>query len=479
MLDSTVQQMTYYNQDPTGNFYPYTYNYDESYLPNHYGTDQQDQSQNYQQLSYFEQEPTVELPSLEDPFHSQEVDQSFADKFQGDMEEGDIESAKTELEGHDKGKKIHYEDFSKYQPKVPFPSALEGKPIGKQKLDQNEDSSDQMFEKEGADETKAQTEAKFNSQMEEAEKVEQELPQSCILVTSSTPPSINLNEEEAPQVKVKASNCKFIQRMCIIAGTPRSHHTLMNEHQIAIPCRSTIQWYSIFPSSRPPFSPTPAAANGQTARRRRDSGSNNHSRTFSSICHDSGTHIPKIPNRSVLPPICIFIAIQQRLQAARPHRLHHERPPISSSRSAILSASIRPVDGKHPHLLPSPSTVSHTPTSRTHPSCTGQQSAIAMPPPAMPDHDCNNSFHDHHRLHHEPAASAQWTAQIPFCNTDDHRSSSLHFHHPSNNVSPHPPQIPVGSCHPNGLKPISTPDFHPTMAKQPIPSHIRSSPFKH
>ncbi|KAL6006519.1 hypothetical protein ACLOJK_037475 [Asimina triloba] len=69
--------------------------------------------------------------------------------------------------------------------------------------------------------------------------------------------------------------------------------------------------------------------------------------------------------------------------------------------------------------------------------------------------------------------------QIPFCNTDDHRSSSLHFHHPSSSVSPHPPQIPVGSCHPNGSKPISTPDFHPTMAKQPIPSHVRSSPFKH
>ncbi|KAL6000349.1 hypothetical protein ACLOJK_024044, partial [Asimina triloba] len=57
--DSSVQQMTYYNQDPTGNFYPYTYNYEGSYLPNHYGTDQQNQSQNFhQQMSYFEQEPT-------------------------------------------------------------------------------------------------------------------------------------------------------------------------------------------------------------------------------------------------------------------------------------------------------------------------------------------------------------------------------------------------------------------------------------
>ncbi|KAL5989024.1 hypothetical protein ACLOJK_027126 [Asimina triloba] len=62
--------------------------------------------------------------------------------------------------------------------------------------------------------------------------------------------------------------------MSIIAGTPRNHHTLMNEHQIAIPCQSIIQRYSIFPSSRPPFSPTLAAANSQAARRRRDSGSN-------------------------------------------------------------------------------------------------------------------------------------------------------------------------------------------------------------
>ncbi|KAL6001821.1 hypothetical protein ACLOJK_040384, partial [Asimina triloba] len=40
----------------------------------------------------------------------------------------------------------------------------------------------------------------------------------------------------------------------------------MNVHQIAIPCWSTIQRYSIFPSNCPPSS---AAANGQAARRRR------------------------------------------------------------------------------------------------------------------------------------------------------------------------------------------------------------------
>ncbi|KAL6002350.1 hypothetical protein ACLOJK_034281 [Asimina triloba] len=141
--------------------------------------------------------------NLVDPFHSQEVSQSSTEKVQGDMEEGDTESVETELEGHDKGKEIHYEDFSKYQPKVPFPSALEGNHIGEQKPDQSEDSSDQMLEKEVVDETKAPTEAKFVSRMEEAEIVEQEPPKSCIPVMSSMPPSVNLNEKNTPQVKLK------------------------------------------------------------------------------------------------------------------------------------------------------------------------------------------------------------------------------------------------------------------------------------
>ncbi|KAL6009406.1 hypothetical protein ACLOJK_022635, partial [Asimina triloba] len=119
------------------------------------------------------------------------------------MEEGDTKFTKTKLEGHDKGKETHYEDFSKYQPKSPFPSALEGKPISKQKLDQNADSNNQMLEKEVTEQTKAPTEAKFVSPMEEAEEVEQELPKSCILVMASTPPSVNINEEKAPKVKLK------------------------------------------------------------------------------------------------------------------------------------------------------------------------------------------------------------------------------------------------------------------------------------
>ncbi|KAL5977822.1 hypothetical protein ACLOJK_036845 [Asimina triloba] len=130
----------------------------------------------------FSNEILVKLSSLENPFHSQEVDQSFADKFQGDMEEGNIDSAKTKLEGHDKWKEIHYEDFSKYQPKVHFPSVLEGKPI---------------------DEIEAPNAVEFVSQLEEAEKMEQGLPKSYIPEMLSKPPSINLNEEESPQVELK------------------------------------------------------------------------------------------------------------------------------------------------------------------------------------------------------------------------------------------------------------------------------------
>ncbi|KAL6003981.1 hypothetical protein ACLOJK_004527 [Asimina triloba] len=40
------------------------------------------------------------------------------------MEESDIESAETEMEGHDKGKEIHDEDFSKYQPKKNYAEEL-------------------------------------------------------------------------------------------------------------------------------------------------------------------------------------------------------------------------------------------------------------------------------------------------------------------------------------------------------------------
>ncbi|KAL6002172.1 hypothetical protein ACLOJK_037620 [Asimina triloba] len=75
---------------------------------------------------------------------------------------------------------------------------------------------------------------------------------------------------------------------------------------------------------------------------------------------------------------------------------HDHQTPISSSRSAILSASIRPVDGRHPHLLPSPSTVSHKPAADHPPSCPKHHNPAAtihpspikaaasssMPPPA-------------------------------------------------------------------------------------------------
>ncbi|KAL5994247.1 hypothetical protein ACLOJK_035119 [Asimina triloba] len=119
------------------------------------------------------------------------------------MEEGDTKSAEIGLEGHDKEKEMHYEDFDK------------------QKSDQNEDSSDQMLEKEVADETKAPTEAKFDSQMEEAEKMEQEPPKSCIPVMSSTPPSVNLNEEKAPQIR---PDCGVDEEGSEISAPPAGFH---------------------------------------------------------------------------------------------------------------------------------------------------------------------------------------------------------------------------------------------------------------
>ncbi|KAL5979097.1 hypothetical protein ACLOJK_018994 [Asimina triloba] len=75
-----------------------------------------------------------------------------------------------------------------------------------------------------------------------------------------------------------------------------------------------------------------------------------------------------------------------------------------------------------PMSLPSPAS-SFARAKQTIRSSDDQQSAIAAPHLATPDRDYNNSLHDHHLLHHEPAAGAQQTAQIPFYNTDDRRSS--------------------------------------------------------
>ncbi|KAL5978743.1 hypothetical protein ACLOJK_029860 [Asimina triloba] len=64
--------------------------------------------------------------------------------------------------------------------------------------DDQQDCGDHM---EVTDEIEAPNAVKFISLMEEAEKVEQELPKSCILVIPYTPPSVFLNEENVPQVE--------------------------------------------------------------------------------------------------------------------------------------------------------------------------------------------------------------------------------------------------------------------------------------
>ncbi|KAL6009827.1 hypothetical protein ACLOJK_000257 [Asimina triloba] len=64
--------------------------------------------------------------------------------------------------------------------------------------DDQQDCGDHM---EVTDEIEAPNAVKFVSLMEEAEKVEQELPKSCIPVIPYTPPSVFLNEENVPQVE--------------------------------------------------------------------------------------------------------------------------------------------------------------------------------------------------------------------------------------------------------------------------------------
>ncbi|KAL5981658.1 hypothetical protein ACLOJK_015721 [Asimina triloba] len=94
---------------------------------------------------------------------------------------------------------------------------------------------------------------------------------------------------------------------------------------------------------------------------------------------------------------------QSRSSIARcqlPIDSHDHQTPISSSRSAILSASIRPVDGRHPHLLPSSSTVSHKlAADHLHLAVTAHESR----PPARPASDAHDQLHHaQHELHQQP-----------------------------------------------------------------------------
>ncbi|KAL6002665.1 hypothetical protein ACLOJK_022884 [Asimina triloba] len=66
---------------------------------------------------------------------------------------------------------------------------------------QGDDQQDCGNHMEVIDEIEAPNAVKIISQMEEAEKVEQELPKSYIPVIPYTPPSVFLNEKNIPQVE--------------------------------------------------------------------------------------------------------------------------------------------------------------------------------------------------------------------------------------------------------------------------------------
>ncbi|KAL5997235.1 hypothetical protein ACLOJK_008165 [Asimina triloba] len=72
---------------------------------------------------------------LPDPY-PQPIGESSVEKFRQDSE--DENTDQFQVKSHDEGLDIH-EDPSKYQPKAPFPSVLEAKPISNQKLTQNEE----------------------------------------------------------------------------------------------------------------------------------------------------------------------------------------------------------------------------------------------------------------------------------------------------------------------------------------------------
>ncbi|KAL5980125.1 hypothetical protein ACLOJK_036592, partial [Asimina triloba] len=68
---------------------------------------------------------------------------------------------------------------------------------------QGEDQLDCGNHMEVTNEIEAPNAVKFVNLREEAEKVEQELPKSCIPIIPYTPPLVFLNEENIPQVELQ------------------------------------------------------------------------------------------------------------------------------------------------------------------------------------------------------------------------------------------------------------------------------------
>ncbi|KAL6000063.1 hypothetical protein ACLOJK_034740 [Asimina triloba] len=218
----------------------------------------------------------------------------------------------------------------------------------------------------------------------------------------------------------------------------------MNVHQMAIPCQSTIQWYSIFPSSRPPSSPTPAAANGQAACRRRDSGQQRPS---------------LLPSRSA-PPNNIFLAPSSPTQIRpTPITSVHHRLQQLLHRSVFPSGqqpSPNPLICLHPARRPiTPAPSFHAPPDRRSARPAATHNAHSNTARHIDGHD--SSIHQiqiwqtifqlpptHHA--HDPTTMATapnrirgaWTAIPARANA----TAATHAHHVGQPRSSHPIQRP-------------------------------------
>ncbi|KAL6002439.1 hypothetical protein ACLOJK_034371 [Asimina triloba] len=95
-----------------------------------------------------------------------------------------------------------------------------------------DDQLDRGNHMEVADEIEAPNVVKFVSQLEEAEKVEQELSKSYIPVMPYTPPSVNYNEKNVSQIKLKTlpHSIRSESKYMIFGASP--------EHQYGAPSSS-------------------------------------------------------------------------------------------------------------------------------------------------------------------------------------------------------------------------------------------------
>ncbi|KAL5985240.1 hypothetical protein ACLOJK_036478 [Asimina triloba] len=128
-----------------------------------------------------------------------------------------------------------------------------------------------------------------------------------------------------------------------------------------------------------------------------------HSLTFSSIFHDSDTHIPKIPNRSVLPSITpiaspppIFPRDPAQIDSHEHHAHHMGHPRVVRLMKTSPLPEIQP-------QRPAPSSTTSIAPATPDPAWPTFIHRIQIRRPAMPDtHDpCDaHQQHAHHRWHH-------------------------------------------------------------------------------